>query len=302
MNKISEAFALERSSTVARWWWAIRPKTLFASIAPVWLGSALAWRDGSLQAGMAAAALLGAIFIQIGTNLANDYWDARKGADTSERLGPVRVVAAGLLPAGQVLWATWLSFGVAAVAGVFLVWQAGWPILLLGVVSIALGILYTAGPVSLAYLGLGDLFSFLFFGVAATAGTYYVQALQVTPEAWLLGAVPGFYSVALLALNNLRDLPQDRRAGKKTLAVRWGANFTRRQIGLCLLLPPCAGFFLFSIQPAVLLLLIGWFLALPVLLAVERGMEGRAVNALLGRTALAGLLFSFLLGVHLLRL
>ncbi len=294
--------ALPPPGSAACWLLAIRPKTLFASFIPVWLGTAQAFRDGLFDFLPAFGALLGALFIQIGTNLANDYWDARKGADTSERLGPVRVVAAGLLPSRVVFAAMLLSFALAVAVGLYLVLHAGWPVLILGVVSIALGVLYTAGPASLASLGLGDLASFLFFGVFATLGTYYVQTLQWSTDALLLGCVPGFYSVALLAVNNLRDAPQDAPAGKRTLAVRFGATFTRRQIYTCLLLPPFSGFLFFPTEPAVLLLTIGVFVALPVILPVSRGVGGRDLNPLLGRTATAGLLFSLLLGLHLIRL
>jgi 1,4-dihydroxy-2-naphthoate octaprenyltransferase len=297
MNK-----SLPQPGSVASWWLAIRPKTLFAAFLPVWLGTALAYRHDHFDFLPAVAALLGAFLIQIGTNLANDYWDARKGADTSERLGPIRVVAAGLLPARVVFSAMVLSFALAATVGLYLVLHAGWSILLLGVGSILLGILYTAGPASLAYLGLGDLATFLFFGLFATAGTYFVQALIWLPEAFLLGVVPGLYSVALIALNNLRDRPQDVLVGKRTLAVRLGDPMTRWEISLCLLLPPTCGPFFFDLEPSLLLFAIGVFVALPVLLPLWRGASGRELNPLLGKTAAAGLLFSLLLGLHLIRL
>ncbi len=286
---------------MAAWWLAIRPKTLFAAFLPVWLGTALADRRGAFDFWPAVAALLGAVFIQIGTNLANDYWDARKGADTSERLGPVRVVAAGLLPARSVFLAMLASFALAAAVGGYLVWHAGWPILVLGLVAIALGILYTAGPVSLAYLGLGDLATFVFFGLLATAGTYFVQSGAWSAEAFLLGIVPGLYSVALIAINNLRDRTQDAKAGKKTLAVRLDDRLTRWEITLCLLLPPWIGPLFFPLAPSLLLLAVGSVVALPVILPLWRGLEGRALNPLLGKTAAAGMLFGLVLGLHLLR-
>jgi 1,4-dihydroxy-2-naphthoate polyprenyltransferase len=219
------------------WVMACRPKTLFAAVSPVMLGGALAHAGGVGNAGAVLAALAGAVFIQIGTNLANDYWDARKGADTEGRLGPVRVTAAGLLAPGVVFRGMLVSFALATLAGAWLLARAGWPVAVIGLAGIACGILYTAGPVPLAYVGLGDVFTFVFFGVVATAGTFYVQALEWSAEAAVLGIVPGSYSVVLIALNNLRDREGDVVAGKRTLAVRFGAGFARAEILCCLALP-----------------------------------------------------------------
>ncbi|MFM8983826.1 MAG: 1,4-dihydroxy-2-naphthoate polyprenyltransferase, partial [Spartobacteria bacterium] len=225
------------SATLKAWVLASRPKTLFAAVAPVLLGSALAFSQSQGNLPTALAALLGAVCIQIATNLANDYWDAKKGADTDERLGPVRVTASGLLKPRTVFAGMIVFFLIATAAGIFLTLRAGWPVVAIGLASILFGILYTAGPYSLAYLGLGEVFTFLFFGLVATAGTYFVQTLNFSPEAVWLGILPGSYSVVLIALNNLRDRETDQRANKKTLAVRFGERFARVEILLFLFLP-----------------------------------------------------------------
>lgn len=209
------------------WLLAIRPKTLFAAVVPVLVGTALAWTDGGFHAPSALAALLGAVLIQIGTNFSNDYVDFLKGADTHARKGPLRVTQAGLVTAETMKRATILTFALAFVVGLYLVWRGGWPILALGLASIALGALYTAGRYALAYTGLADLVVLIFFGPVAVGGTYYVQTLALTPEAVVAGLGPGLLSMALLVVNNLRDVDEDRVANKKTLIVRFGAGFGR---------------------------------------------------------------------------
>jgi 1,4-dihydroxy-2-naphthoate polyprenyltransferase len=285
------------------WVLAARPATLTAALAPVMLGSALAWREGSFHALAAVSALAGAILIQIGTNLANDTFDARKGADTAERLGPVRVCAAGLLPSSLVWRATLVVFALSLLPGIYLVWRAGLPIAVLGLVSIACGIGYTAGRHSLAYLGLGDLFTFVFFGLVATLGTFYVQALVWSPAALLLGIVPGLYSVALIAINNLRDREQDLRANKKTLAVRIGDRATRLQITLCLLLPAAAPWLIPEIPDSLAVMgsLVAFIAARPVVFPLLNGISGSALNSLLKKTSIANLCFCFLLSIFLIR-
>jgi len=205
---------------------------LTAAVAPVAVGTALAYHSGSLHGGAALTALLGAMCIQIGTNLVNDVEDFERGADDTDRRGPRRATQTGDLSASTVRRAALLSFGGAALCGLYLGSLGGWPILLLGVVSIASGIAYTAGPWPLAYVGLGDLFVFLFFGLAAVGGTYYVQtgSFGALP---LLAAVPvGCLATAILVVNNTRDIDTDARAGKRTLAVRFGAALARRQYAL----------------------------------------------------------------------
>ena len=206
---------------------AVRPKTLSAAVAPVMIGTTMAYAGGQGNAGAAFAALAGALLIQIGTNFANDYFDYLKGADNEERLGPLRVTQAGLVEPETMFRNFVLTFGLAALVGFYLVYRGGWPIVLIGLLSIASGILYTAGPWPLGYLGLGDIFVLIFFGPVAVCGTFYVQALEVTEIVFYAGLGPGLLATALLVVNNLRDEATDRKAGKRTLAVRFGPAFAR---------------------------------------------------------------------------
>src|SRR6516165_1521700 len=216
-----------RPSGVRIWLMAARVRTLPAAIAPVLVGTALAGFFHVFHPLRFVAALVGAMFIQIGTNLSNDYSDARRGADTEDRLGPVRVTAGGLVPPRQVLIATYLTFGVAVLAGAYLIAVAGWELLLVGAASILAGVLYTGGPRPYGYEGLGELFVFLFFGIVAVAGSYFVQVTHLEWEAFALAVPVGLLAAAILVVNNFRDTDSDRRAGKRTLAVRLGRARTR---------------------------------------------------------------------------
>ena len=209
------------------WLMAARVRTLPAAVAPVLVGTALAGYFHVFHPLRFVAALIGAMFIQIGTNLSNDYSDARRGADTEDRLGPVRVTAGGLVPPRQVLIATYLTFGVAVLAGAYLIAVAGWQLLLVGAASILAGVLYTGGPRPYGYEGLGELFVFLFFGIVAVAGSYFVQVEHLDWEAFALAVPVGLIAAGLLVVNNVRDIDTDRRAGKRTLAVRLGRARTR---------------------------------------------------------------------------
>src|SRR3954453_2265701 len=205
-----------------------RPRTLPAAVAPVLVGTSLAGTEGTFKPLRFACALVGSIFIQIGTNLANDYSDARRGADTEDRLGPVRVTAGGLMPPRKVLIGTYVAFGVAVAAGTYLIAVAGWQLLLVGAASIAAGVLYTGGPRPYGYEGLGELFVFLFFGVVAVVGSYFVQVEKLTWEAFALSVPVGLLAAAILVVNNVRDIDTDRRAGKRTLAVKLGRGGARK--------------------------------------------------------------------------
>lgn len=289
------------AATMKAWVLASRPKTLFAAVAPVLLGSALAFSHSKGNLPAAIAALFGAICIQIATNLANDYWDAKKGADTADRLGPVRVTASGLLKPRTVFLGMVFFFLLATAAGVFLTLRAGWPVVAIGVVSIFFGILYTAGPFSLAYLGLGEVFTFLFFGLVATAGTYFVQALSYSPDAVLLGVMPGCYSVVLIALNNLRDRATDQRVNKKTLAVRFGEKFARIEILLFLFIPSIVPLFILQFHGG------GWLCAMAAFLSALRVgaplaqlRDPRMINDLLPHAGIANLFLAILVSVFLL--
>ena len=209
---------------------AARPRTLPAAIAPVLVGTAAAIeRHGDLRrVGAFIAALIGSVFIQIGTNLANDYSDAKRGADAMDRLGPVRVTAAGLVAPRSVLIATWLAFAMAVAAGIYLAVVAGWVIIAVGVASIAAGVLYTGGPRPYGYAGLGELFVFLFFGLVAVNGSYYVQLERLDWLPFGLSVATGCLATAILVVNNVRDIETDRRADKHTLAVRLGRDGARR--------------------------------------------------------------------------
>ncbi len=227
--------ATATSGVPGAWLLAARPKTLWAAVAPVLMGSAIAHREGGFHLWAALAALVCALLIQVGTNLANDFFDARRGADTGARLGPRRGLHSGHINASQVKMAFMICFGLAVLLGAYLLARGGWPILFIGLGSVALGLLYTGGPAPLAYLGLGDVFAFICFGPVAVAGTTYVQTLQWSPMALWAGVAAGCFSVALLAVNNFRDTLEDSQTGKGTLAVRLGPAFVRGEFRLVLL-------------------------------------------------------------------
>jgi 1,4-dihydroxy-2-naphthoate octaprenyltransferase len=216
------------------WVLAARPKTLAASLAPVLVGTAMAVEAGQGHLGAAVVTVLSATLIQIGVNYHNDYTDYLKGADTDDRAGPLRVTQAGLVAPGTMRWATVGVFGAAVLAGAYLIARGGGPILVIGVASIITAVWYTAGPYSLAALGLADVAVFLFFGPVAVGGTYYVQALACPPEVLLVGVGPGLFSVGILLVNNVRDVRTDREAGKRTLVVRLGRRAGVVLYGVCL--------------------------------------------------------------------
>ena len=285
------------------WLMAARPRTLPAAIAPVLVGTAAAYYFVEDVRWLAfAAALLGSILIQIGTNLANDYSDAKRGADTAERLGPVRVTSSGLLAPRRVLHATWIAFGLAALTGVYLATVAGPEIIAVGIVSIIAGVLYTGGPRPYGYAGMGELFVFLFFGLVAVNGSYYVQLEEIDALPVALSVAVGFLSTAILVVNNLRDMQTDARAGKRTLAVRLGRGRTQT-----LYIALLAGAFVvvpFAVAwcdgPALALIsLISAPLAIKPLSAVRTRTDGPSLNAALAGTgALLGV-FSVLLSAGL---
>ncbi len=217
------------------WWLAIRPKTLPAAASGVLMGTALAWRNGVFQLVPAMVALAVALLLQIGSNVANDVFDFERGTDTSERQGPLRVTQAGLLTPAQVKLGMWVIFGLAALFGLYLAFIQGWPVIIIGLFAILSAIAYTGGPFPLGYYGLGDLFVFLFFGLAAVAGTYFVQSGSVSESAWWMSVPVGLIITAILVVNNLRDIENDRKAGKRTLAVRLGERGSRLEYLVCIL-------------------------------------------------------------------
>lgn len=220
------------------WILAARPKTLSAAAVPVMMGSALAAHEpAAMTWWVFGCALAGALLIQIATNFINDALDFRKGTDTADRLGPVRATQAGLLTADNVMSAAWVCLGLAAVCGIPLLYRGGWPMLTIGLLSIAAAYAYTGGPYPLAYHGLGELFVLLFFGFIAVGGTFYAHSLQLTRSVLLAGFAAGSMATVLLVINNLRDVHGDRRSNKRTLAVRFGERFARIEIAFFALAP-----------------------------------------------------------------
>lgn len=280
---------------------AIRPRTLTAAVAPVLVATALAWRAGAARWLPALACLIGSLLIQIGTNLANDYYDHQKGADTAERVGPTRVTQAGLVaPATVKAWA-FGAFGLAALVGAYLVWVGGWPILVAGLLSLASGWAYTGGPYPLGYHGLGDLFVMVFFGFVATLGTWWVQAGPPPAALWVLAVPVGALATAILVVNNLRDRLTDAKAGKRTLAVRLGAGAARAEylaLVAASFLAPVALVALGHLRAGALLPLLAPPLAVGPARLVLRA-EGTALNPALGGTARLQLAFAALLALGL---
>ncbi|MDE2761620.1 MAG: 1,4-dihydroxy-2-naphthoate polyprenyltransferase [Gemmatimonadota bacterium] len=281
------------------WVLATRPRTLSAAAAPVVAGSGFAAADEVFAPLPALAALAGALFIQIATNLANDYYDFVKGGDTEERLGPVRVTQAGILAPQAVFRGMMAALGLATLIGVYLAWIAGWPVIVVGLVSMLMGVCYTGGPYPLSYHGLGDVFVFVFFGPVATAATYYVQAQFWSAGAVLAGAGLGAFSTAMLVVNNLRDRETDAAAGKRTLAVRFGDRFTVAQYFASLAAAaavPVVGVASMGWSPWTLLALAG----LAPCAAASRRVLGftdrRALNPALGMTARGVALYGVGLG------
>jgi 1,4-dihydroxy-2-naphthoate octaprenyltransferase len=284
---------------------AARPRTLPAAAAPVLVGTAYAATLGTFRPLTFVATLLGALLIQVGTNLSNDYSDARRGADTEDRLGPVRVTAGGLVPPKQVLIATYVAFGLAVLVGVYLIVTAGWELLLVGIASILAGVLYTGGPRPYGYEGLGEVFVFLFFGLVAVTGTFFAQREELTWEAFVLAVPVGLLATAILMVNNVRDLETDRRAGKRTLAVRLGRE--RARVGYALLV-----YLAFATAPLAWALggqhltpwlLLPWLalpIAAPVVRLVRNRVDGPSLNGALARTGLLQLTFCVLLSAGLL--
>ena len=284
------------------WLVAARPRTLPAAVAPVLVGTALAASEDVFRPLAFVAALLGSIFIQIGTNLSNDYSDARRGADTADRLGPVRVTASGLVAPRQVLVATWLAFGVAVLFGIYLIALVGWELLAIGAASILAGVLYTGGPRPYGYEGLGELFVFLFFGVVAVVGSYYVQTEELKTLAFELSVAVGLLSAAILMVNNVRDLDTDRRAGKRTLAVRLGRERARRAFVATIALA-YAVVALVAVLDGPLWMLLSWLslpLVPPLLRAVTTRTDGPSLNVALAATGRLLGTFSLLLSAGLL--
>jgi 1,4-dihydroxy-2-naphthoate polyprenyltransferase len=288
-------------SAARAWVLAARPGTLAAAVSPILVGSACAAAAGAFRPGPALAALFGAVLIQIGTNLANDLYDFKKGADTAERLGPPRVTQTGLLTPEKVRAGAIVAFALAALAGLYLLSVAGWPVVVIGLLSIVSGVAYTAGPRPLGYVGLGDLFVFVFFGLVAVCGTAFVQALRVPSLAWIAAVPVGALATAILVVNNLRDRVEDARAGKRTLAVRLGARGARLEYAVLLGLAYAATLAVAAIERSAWgLLPLATAPAAGLLLRAVQSLDGAALNPYLGRTALLGLAHGALLAAGIL--
>lgn len=283
------------------WLIASRPKTLPAAAAPVILGSAVAFADGTFRLWPALAALAGALLLQIGANFSNDYFDFKKGADTAARVGPLRVTQSGLLTQRQIIAGMVVVFGLAALIGVYLIFAAGWAVAVMGGLAIVAALAYTGGPYPLGYNGLGEVFVFIFFGLVATCGTYYVQAGTVSGGAMFAAISIGLLIVAILVVNNLRDIETDRASGKRTQAVRLGEHGAVREYTLLLILAyGVLGFAVLRGHVTAWALLA--FVSAPVAVKTRTQVaatRGRALNPLLAATGRLALIFSLLYSLGL---
>jgi 1,4-dihydroxy-2-naphthoate polyprenyltransferase len=289
--------------TVKLWLLAARPRTLPAAVAPVLVGTSLAATQDDFSVLPFLAALIGSVFIQIGTNLSNDYSDARRGADTEERLGPVRVTAGGLMPPKRVLVGTYVAFGIAVAAGLYLAAVAGWELLVVGAASILAGVLYTGGPRPYGYEGLGELFVFVFFGLVAVVGSYYVQTEDLRWEAFALAVPIGLLAAAILVVNNVRDIDTDARAGKRTLAVKLGRDGARLLFAAMITVAfaaPAATWAFGGLTAWVLLTLAAVPLVPPLVETVFTRTDGPALNQALADTGRLLAVFSLLLSAGVL--
>lgn len=288
---------MTNQNKLSAWILASRPKTLPAAISPVLMGTAMALAIGGVHWLSAFLALFGALMIQIGTNLANDYFDHKHGKDTHERLGPMRVTQAGLVSDRAIKLAIFIVFSAAFLAGIYLVYRAGWPIVIIGLLSLLFGMIYTAGPFPLAYLGIADLFAFLFFGPIALAGTYYVQTLSMSWLVLVAGIIPGCFSIALLTVNNLRDVDEDRGTNKKTLIVRLGKTYGRGQYLVSMIVAAIIPIVLWQMRPeksGVLLTLFALIFSIPAIRGILGEAKGRILNQTLTQTGRTQMIFTLL--------
>lgn len=288
-----------KDSKTALWLEAARPQTLAAALVPVLVGASLAWQAEALDWINSFVALICAILIQIGTNFANDYFDFIKGSDTDERIGFRRATAAGLISPQQMKTATIITMGLAFILGLYLVWAAGWIVLLIGVLSLLFGVLYTGGPYPLGYNGLGDLFVFIFFGLVAVMTTYYVNALEWSEASFWASLAVGGLCVNILVVNNLRDVEQDRKSGKRTIGVLFGETTLKLEyllmVALAYAIPPHfyvqLGFNLWIMLPYIALPLAGYYVY-----RIWKEEDKKELNPMLEKTAqfmvIFGVLFS----------
>ena len=288
------------TSPINAWILAVRPKTLPAAVAPVMVGSAMAFSHKSLALLPALAALTVALLLQIGVNLANDYFDYIKGIDRNDRLGPARVTQSGLLPPAWVRAAMGIAFGMSGLPGLYLVYVGGWPVIVIGAASILAALAYSGGPYPLASNALGDLFVFIFFGLVAVCGTYYVQTLRLTATVVMMGVDVGLLITAILVVNNLRDISTDEKTGKRTLAVRLGTRGTKLEYSL-LLTGAYGGLLAFWVCEIFSIWVLMPFLSAPLawrlIRIIQHTTGGPMLNQTLASTAKLAFLFSLLLAI-----
>ena len=289
-------------STLKNWIQASRPKTLLAGLSPVLLGSAYAFSEGTFLLLTFIATLFSAIFIQIGTNLVNDYYDFKKGADTASRKGPTRVTQAGLISPKHVKLGFYTCFILAFIIGLYLMYIGGIPIIIIGLSSLLFAYMYTGGPFPLGYKGLGDIFVFAYFGPIAVAGTSYLQTLTFSINVVVLGFIPGLLSVAILTVNNLRDSNEDALVDKKTLVVRFGNTFGKIEYTLMIVFSLLVPFYLSSFGNPILsfntifigsLSLLGIFSLM--LIKSIWSKTGSDLNPYLGKTALFLIIYTVII-------
>lgn len=283
------------------WILATRPKTLWAGACPVILGTAMAYANESLHLPSALAALLGALLIQIGTNFSNDYYDGLKGTDAKDRKGPPRAVASGFITPNAMKRAMILTMLLVFIPGAYIMWRAGILFLIIGIVSILSGIAYTGGPYPLAYNGLGDIFALIFFGPIAVGGTYYLQSYTLPPEVIIAGISPGLFSVAILTVNNLRDIEGDASANKRTLPVRFGPTFAKAEyIGSLFLatiaIPLTICIYVNAHYDALVSSLV-FLIAIPAYKTVCTKTDGPSLNVILASTGKYLLIFTILFSI-----
>jgi len=282
--------------TSTAWFLACRPKTLSVSLSPVLVGTAIAWHESHTVLWLPLlAAALGAAFIQIGTNLFNDVGDFLRGTDTPERLGPKRATAEGWLTPGKVRAGAWLCLALAFFCGIYLVAHGGWPIIAIGLASLAAGWAYTGGPKPIAYGPLGEVFVFIFFGLVAVGGSYYLQTLSLSPMALIAATLVGLHAAAVITVNNYRDLDGDAKNGKNTLAVRLGRPRTRHLYTAEILAPYAVLPFLASLGWPAALPLLTLPLAIRLIARFYREAPGPAFNDILAATAGLQFIFAILL-------
>lgn len=292
---------MERPSTFRIWYLAARPWTLPASLAPIIVGSAVAWHEGGFHLLTALLALLTALLLQIAANFANDALDFKKGTDTEGRVGPTRITSAGYVSYEGVMRATFIALGLAVLSGLYLVYRGGWPFLLLGVFALVAAVAYTGGPFPISYLGLGEIFVFIFFGLIAVTGTAYLQTGDVTALSLWASLIPGALIVGILIVNNYRDLEGDRIAHKRTVAVRIGPVNTRREYALMLVITaitPLAFWAVGWLDAWALVTVLAW----PLLWGLWRQittLTGPALNKTLGMTGRVAVVASVLFTIAL---